>query len=47
MFFEKGFPTTFWFTGVIDGLLTILYIVFAIKGGLGLRDIFLPNTQKV
>jgi lipid-A-disaccharide synthase-like uncharacterized protein len=47
MLFVNGFPTTFWFTGVIDGVLTILYIVFALKGGLGLRDIFLPNTQKL
>jgi hypothetical protein len=43
MFFEKGFPTTFWFTGVIDGVLTILYIVFAVKGGLGFRNLFMPN----
>jgi hypothetical protein len=47
MLFVNGFPTTFWFTRVIDGVLTILYIVFALKGGLGLRDIFLPNTQKL
>jgi lipid-A-disaccharide synthase-like uncharacterized protein len=47
MFFVKGFPTTFWFTGVIDGVLTILYIVFAINGGLGLRQLFLPNTKNI
>lgn len=46
MFFEKGFPTTFWFTGVIDLVLTILNIIFALHGGLGVRDIFLPNIQK-
>lgn len=44
MFFVKGFPDTFWFTGVIDGLLTVLYILFAIRGGLSLQEIFLPNT---
>lgn len=44
MFFVKGFPTTFWFTGVIDGLLTALYVVFALKGGLKVKDIFLPNN---
>lgn len=43
IFFEKGFPPTFWFTGVIDGVLTTLYIVFAVKGGLGFRNLFLPN----
>jgi hypothetical protein len=43
MFFVKGFPDTFWFTGVIDGLLTVLYILFAIRGGLSLQEIFLPN----
>lgn len=32
MFFVKGFPNTFWFTGLIDGLLTFLYILFAIRG---------------
>lgn len=45
MLFVKDFPTTFWFTGVIDGLLTILYIVFALKGGLGVRELFLPNNH--
>lgn len=45
LFFVKGFPTTFWFTGVIDGVLTILYIVLALKGGLRLRDLFLPRLQ--
>lgn len=43
MFTVKGFPNTFWFTGLIDGLLTILYILFAICGGLSLHEIFLPN----
>ena len=43
--FVKGFPNTFWFTGVIDGVLTILYIVFAIRGGLKIRDLFLPDIK--
>lgn len=46
MLFVKGFPTTFWFTVVIDLTLTILNIIFALRGGLGVRDIFLPNIQK-
>lgn len=41
--FMNGFPNTFWFTGLIDGLLTVLYILFAIRGGLSLQEIFLPN----
>ena len=40
MLFVKDFPTTFWFTGIIDGVLTILYIFFALKGGLKSRDLF-------
>lgn len=47
MFFVKGFPTTFWFTGVIDVVLTFLYIVFAVKGGFTLRQLFLPDIQTV
>lgn len=39
----KCFPTTFWFTGVIDGVLTILYLVFAFRGGLNFRFLFLPK----
>lgn len=46
IFFEKDFPITFWFTGLIDGILGILYIVFSVNGGLGLRDIILPNIRK-
>jgi hypothetical protein len=46
MFFVKDFPSTFWFTGIIDSVFIILYIVFAIRGGLGARDLFLPKTEK-
>ena len=42
MFFINDFPSTFWFTGVIDGLLSILYIVLARQGGLKVRNLFLP-----
>ncbi len=45
MFVVKGFPTSFWFTGVIDGVLTIFTIVFALRGGLRLKDLFLPKLQ--
>lgn len=43
MLFVQDFPTTFWFTGIIDGGFTILYFVFALHGGLNMREIFLPK----
>lgn len=46
MGFVTDFPSTFWLTGIIDGLFTILYIVFAIWGGLNMRDIFLPKMER-
>jgi hypothetical protein len=44
MLFVADFPSTFWFTGIIDSLFTILYLVFALRGGIGLRALFLPET---
>jgi len=44
-FFVSDFPSTFWFTGIIDGLFTILYLVFAFRGGLKMRDLFLPKLM--
>ncbi len=34
--FVADFPSTFWFTGIIDGGFVILYIVFVIRGGMKL-----------
>jgi hypothetical protein len=45
MGFVSDFPSTFWFTGIIDGLFIVLYIAFAFRGGLSLRDLFLPKKQ--
>ncbi len=45
MAFVVDFPSTFWFTGIIDGLFTLLYIVFAFRGGLTIRDLFLPELE--
>lgn len=42
MLFATDFPSTFWFTGIIDAGFTILYLVLARSGGLTLRNIFLP-----
>jgi hypothetical protein len=47
MGFVKGFPSTFWFTGISDSVFIILYIVFARKGGLSAGDLFLPKKDKV
>ena len=46
MYFEAGFPSTFWFTGIIDGGFTLLYLFFARMGGLGLKDLFLPVVRR-
>lgn len=43
MIFAKDFPSTFWFTGIIDSLFTILYLVFAFGAGLTIRELFLPQ----
>lgn len=43
MLFVVDFPTTFWFTGIIDGLFVILYFIFALRGGLNFRNLFLPE----
>lgn len=47
MMFVQDFPSTFWFTGIIDGLFIILYLVFAARGGLRYRDLFLPKTEAI
>ena len=44
MFSVKDFPSTYGFTGLIDGIFTLLYVIFAVRGGLGFRELFLPNT---
>jgi hypothetical protein len=45
MMFVADFPSTFWFTGIIDGIFTILYLVFALRGGMGIRELFLPKLM--
>jgi len=46
MSFVKGFPLTFWFTGIIDGAFLLLYLIFALRGGLKFRNLFLPELKK-
>jgi hypothetical protein len=43
--FITDFPSTFWFTGIIDSLFIVLYIIFAYHGDLTLRDLFLPKIE--
>jgi hypothetical protein len=45
MGFVKDFPSTFWFTGVIDSTFIILYFIFAFRGGIKARDLFLPTRE--
>jgi hypothetical protein len=46
MAFVTDFPTTFWFTGIIDGLFVILYIFFAFRGGLSFKSLFWPEIER-
>jgi hypothetical protein len=46
MFLVKDFPSTFWFTGIIDGAFIVLYFVFAVRGGLKARELFLPKIDR-
>ena len=46
MIFFKDFPSTFWFTGIVDAAFTVLYLIFTFHGGLGLKDLFLPIKEK-
>ncbi len=43
--FFKDFPSTFWFTGIIDMTFVILYFVFAFRAGIGMKDLFLPSRE--
>lgn len=45
MLLDPDFPPTFWFTGIIDTAFTLLYLVFTLRGGLGMRDLFLPSRE--
>lgn len=47
MTFVRNFPTTFWFTGILDGLFVFLYLVFAVRGGLSISDLLLPKINRV
>jgi hypothetical protein len=43
-----GFPNTFWWTGVIDLIWSILYIVIVLTSDdIRLRDLFLPKREDI
>lgn len=46
MIFVRNFPTTFWFTGILDGLFVFLYLLFAVRGGLSISDLLLPKINR-
>ena len=47
IFGEPGFPSTFWWTGVVDLSWSILYIVLAaISAEIRFKDLFLPKWQR-
>lgn len=43
MLFAEGFPTIFWFTGIIDGLLVTLSLVAVNRGNLPVKKLFIPE----
>jgi hypothetical protein len=45
MGFDSDFPSTFWFTGIIDGVFIFLYLVFALLGALSVRELFVPQNN--
>ena len=47
LIFSDNFPSTFWFTGIIDALFTLLYFVFAYKGDLAIKNLFIPTKDNV
>ena len=47
LIFSDNFPSTFWFTGIIDASFTVLYFVFATRGGLAVKNLFIPLKDNV
>lgn len=45
MGFVPHFPSTFGFTGIIDALFLVFYLVFAKLGGLHWQSLFLPELS--
>jgi hypothetical protein len=48
IFSVAGFPSTFWMTGVVDSLWSILYILLTLlSDDIRLRDLFLPKKGDI
>lgn len=45
MLFIEGFPSTFWFTGIIDSLLVVAYFIATRIGKLNFRLLFIPGKE--
>ena len=45
MLFFKDFPSIFWFTGIVDVAFIFLYFIFTFRGGLGIKELFLPFRE--
>lgn len=45
MLFIECFPSTFWFTGIIDSLLVVAYFIAARIGKLNFRLLFIPGKE--
>ncbi|MFZ5430354.1 MAG: hypothetical protein ACOZDD_08985 [Bacteroidota bacterium] len=45
MVLDHEFPGTFWFTGIIDSIFAVLYLVFAAKAGIKPAELFLPAIK--
>ncbi len=45
LIFCDDFPSTFWFTGIIDSFFTVLYFVFAYRGELTIKNLFIPSSE--
>lgn len=45
LIFCDDFPSTFWFTGIIDSFFTVLYFVFAFQGELAIKNLFIPSNE--
>ena len=47
MLFVEGFPPVFWFTGIVDGLLTFFTLLTATRGGLRIKELFVPVQESL
>lgn len=46
MLFYPGFPTTFAFSGIVDSLFVVSYLIFCKYEGMSFKDLFIPAHAK-